>query len=76
MTNTFLPLTQAIDGDFLSANQEARRMVEPYQVPNVSLFWIERRGDTYGAIRNLEFAGNRQDILWNEMLAKYSSALV
>ena len=69
----FIPLATTQDGDFLSANKEARTRLRPYQTTGISMFWIERSGDVYGATRNLEFAGKRQEIIWAELLEKYST---
>jgi len=67
----FLPLVICSDGDFMSAHSEARRRLAPYQQVGVLNFLIERQGEIYGAVRNMEFASKRQEILWNELCETY-----
>lgn len=72
--NDFIPLTKIestqVDGLFLAYN-EASRIARPFQGDNnQSMFFITHRDGVYGAIRNTNLAGNRQEELFTELSKK------
>jgi hypothetical protein len=73
--NDFIPLTKIestqVDGLFLAYN-EASRIARPFQGDNnQSMFFITHRdGVYYGAIRNTNLAGSRQEELFTELTRK------
>lgn len=77
MTNEFIPLALTQDGKYSIANNEASRIARPFQGNNsMPFFWIERKGDVYGAVRNLALAGRRQDEMFELLKANAIGAIV
>ena len=77
MTNEFIPLAQTQDEKYSIASNEASRIARPFQGSNSApFFWIERKGDVYGAVRNLSLAGRNQDQMFELLKANAIGAIV
>jgi len=77
MTNEFIPLALTQDGKYSIANNEASRIARPFQGSNsMPFFWIERKGDVYGVVRNLALAGRNQDQMFDALRENAIDAIV
>ena len=67
MSNTFIPLVE-VTSDLYIANNEASRIARPHQGENKQpLFWISYENGFYGATRNLNLSGARQEEAFAEL---------
>ena len=77
MTNTFIPLTITQDEKYSIAHNEASRIAKPFQGGNsMPFFWIERKGEIFGAVRNLNLAGSNQEKMFDLLKEKSIEAII
>ena len=77
MINQFIPLTVTQDGKYSIARNEASTITAPYQGGNsMPFFWIERKGEVFGAIRNLNLAGSSQEKMFDLLKEKALDSIV